>query len=74
MDGQQEKYTAESQELNKRINNLADKLLRDSDTYSDRVNQLNRNINDLEGELKSKQNEIDRTKSENSIKSKEQQR
>lgn len=47
LDLQEERATAESQELNRRVNSLADKLLRDSDAYSQRVTQLNNTINAL---------------------------
>jgi DNA repair exonuclease SbcCD ATPase subunit len=74
LDLQQEKAAFDTQEQNKRINSLADKLLRDSDAYSQRLTQLSNNINALESELKSKQNELDHARSENNIKSKESQR
>lgn len=74
LDLQQEKAAYDTQEQNKRINSLADKLLRDSDAYSQRLTQLSNNINALETELKSKQNELDHTRSEFNIKSKESQR
>lgn len=38
------------------------------------MSQLNNNINALEGELKSKQNELDRTRTEYNLKAKEDQR
>jgi hypothetical protein len=53
---QSNKAAEESQEQNKRIQSLATALQRDSDTYQDRVNQLNQNINSLESELNSKRN------------------
>lgn len=74
LDLQQEKAAFDNQEQNKRINALADKLLRDSDAYSQRLTQLSNNINALESELKSKQNELDHARSEFNIKSKESQR
>lgn len=74
MDLQEEKAAAENQEANRRINSLADKLRRDSEAYSQRVNQLNNTINGLEGELKSQQNELDRTRNENSIKARQAQK
>lgn len=64
----------ENQENNRRINNLASALQRDSESYHDRVNQLNQNINNLENELNSRQNELDRNKAENNLKAKEQRR
>jgi hypothetical protein len=70
LDLQQEKAADDTQEQNKRINSLADKLLRDSDAYSQRLTQLSNNINALEAELKSKQNELDHSRSEFNIKSK----
>jgi DNA repair exonuclease SbcCD ATPase subunit len=74
LDLQEERATSEGQELNRRINSLADKLHRDSESYSQRVSQLSNTINSLEGELKSQQNELDRTRNENSIKSKQAQK
>lgn len=64
----------ENQENNRRIINLASTLQRDSESYHDRVNQLNQNINNLESELNSRQNELDRNKAENNLKAKEQRR
>ena len=49
-------------------------MRRDSEAYSQRVNQLNNTINGLEGELKSQQNELDRTRNENSIKARQAQK
>lgn len=74
LDQQQDKYTTENQELTRRINTLSSNLQRDSDTYHDRVNQLTNNLNALESELNSKQNELDRTRAENNLAAKEQQR
>jgi hypothetical protein len=56
LDLQEERTAADGQELNRRINSLADKLLRDSDAYSQRVTQLTSTINGLEAELKSQHN------------------
>ena len=64
----------ENQENNRRINNLASALQRDSESYHERVNQLNQNVNNLENELNSRQNELDRNKAENNLKAKEQRR
>lgn len=47
LDLQEERSTNESQELNRRINSLADKLHRDSESYSQRVSQLTNTINGL---------------------------
>ena len=69
-----DKASQDNQENNRRINNLANALQRDSETYHDRVNQFNNTINSLEGEVKSRQNELDRTKAENNIQAKEQRR
>lgn len=44
---QSDKAAQDNQELNKRINSLASALQRDSETYHDRVNQLNQNITAL---------------------------
>lgn len=74
LDLQEERTANDTQELNRRINSLAEKLLRDSDAYSQRVNQLNTTINGLEAELKSQQNELERTRTDNSIKAREGQR
>jgi len=51
-----DKNAQENQQLNARINSLSNKLLRDSEAYHERVNGFRKTINDLEGELKSKQN------------------
>ena len=45
-----DKASQDNQENNRRINNLANALQRDSETYHDRVNQFNNTINSLEGE------------------------
>ena len=50
---------------------MASNLQRDSETYHDRVEQFNQNINNLESELKSRQNELDRIKAENNLQAKE---
>lgn len=47
LDLEGERATNESQELNRRINSLADKLHRDSESYSQRVSQLTNTINGL---------------------------
>lgn len=74
LDLQEERSNADTQEANRRINSLAEKLLRDSDAYSHRVTQLNATINGLEAELRSQHNELERTRNEHSIKAREAQR
>jgi hypothetical protein len=53
---EKDKHAQDNHELNDRVSFLANKLLRDSDSYLERVNKLNKTINDIESELKSKQN------------------
>ena len=74
LDVNAEKAAQDSQEQSKRIANLANALKRDSEAYHNRVNQLNQNNNALESELKSRQNQLDRTKAENALQAKEQRR
>ena len=48
IDVEADKAAQENQDNNRRINSLSTALQRDSETYHDRVNQFNQNINSLE--------------------------
>ena len=74
LEQQQDRAAADGQEQARRVNGLADKLQRDSEAYHARVTQINQNLGAVEAELAGKQNELDRTRAQQALASKEQQR
>ena len=74
MDLQKEKTINDNQENSRRIASLTEKLLRDGESYSQRAAALTKNINDLEAELRSTTNALERTRGENQLAQRELQR
>lgn len=74
LDVQKEKAAGDNQENARRISSLTQKLVRDGENYSQRAAQLTKSINDIESELKTTTNTLERTRGENAIQQRELQR
>ena len=64
---EKEKHDQYAKDLNARINDLADKSLRDSDSYHERAKEFRSKISSLEAEINDRQNVLDKNRREAEI-------